>query len=151
MLRVILLLCCAFLLAALGGCDSRISESKVIGAWSWTDSKGQGRIVFTADHTMKTGFEPEENPGRPLRDDDFTYVRSGTWRLEGDILVTETDNSPWIAWYDKIWRDGDHWNEKAAGRPKLEPTAERKKILHIDAEKMVFADGYHLERDHRVK
>ncbi len=125
-------------------------EEKIVGAWSWTYIEGQGRIVFTADHKMKTGFEPEEDPGRPLRDDDFIYMQSGTWRLEGDILVTETDNSPWIAWYDKTWRDD--WDEKhAARRPKLEPKIERQQISYIDAEKMVFSDGYHLERDHRVK
>ena len=92
-------------------------EKKIVGAWFWTYIEGRGRIVFMTDHKMKIGFEPEEDPGRPLRDDDFTYLRSGTWRLEGDVLVTETDNTPWIAWYDHTFPD-DTKEERDRKRPK---------------------------------
>ena len=156
MLHTIPRLAIASLAVAIAGCSPRITERKIVGAWSWTYIEGKGRIVYTADHKVKEGFEPEEDPGRPLRDDDFTYLRSGTWRLEGDILVTETDSSPWIAWYDKTFRDdlarGDDYSAKlAARRPKLDQKIERQKVVRIEAERMTFADGYFLERDHRVK
>ena len=125
-------------------------EQKIVGAWSWTYISGKGRMVFTADHKVKEGFPPDEEQGRPLRDDDFTYLRSGTWRLEGDVLVTETDNTPWIAWHDKTFPD-ESTEDRDRRRPKLEKEVERKRIVHVDTEKMVFDDGYFLDRDHRVK
>src|ERR1700738_4591191 len=90
-------------------------EQKVVGAWSWTYIEGQGRMVFTPDHQLKLGFPPDEEKGRPLRDDDFTYLRSGTWHLEGDVLVTETDSTPWIAWFDKTFS-----RDTSEKRPKLD-------------------------------
>ena len=125
-------------------------EQKIVGAWSWTYIEGQGRMVFTADHKVKEGFPPEESPGRPLRDDDFMYLQAGTWRLEGDVLVTELDNSPYIAWYDRTFKDESE-EMRQRSRPKLEKKVERQKIVKIDSEKMVFADGYSLDRDTRVK
>jgi hypothetical protein len=96
------------------------------------------------------GLEPDKDTGRPLRDDDFFYMRSGTWRLEGDVLVTETDNTPWIAWFDKTFHD-DPKEERDRKRPKPDKQTERKRIVRIDDEKMTFDDGYYLERDRRVK
>ena len=107
-------------------------------------------MVFTADHKVKEGFPPEESPGRPLRDDDFMYLQAGTWRLEGDVLVTELDNSPYIAWYDRTFKDESE-EMRHRSRPKPEKKVERQKIVKIDSEKMVFADGYSLDRDTRVK
>jgi hypothetical protein len=121
-------------------------EQKIVGAWSWTYIEGQGRMVFTADHKLKEGFPPDEEKGRPLRDDDFDYLRSGTWHLEGDVLVTETDNTPYIAWFDRSFP-----KDTSEKRPKLEREVKRQKITHIDGEKMVFSDGYSLQRDTRVK
>ena len=121
-------------------------ENKVIGAWSWTYISGKGRMVFTADHKVKAGFPPDEEMGRPLRDEDFTYLQAGTWRLENDVLVTELDNTPYIAWFDSTFPNGT-----SEERPRLEREVKRDKIVHIDGEKMVFSDGYKLERDHRVK
>ena len=121
-------------------------EQKIVGAWSWTYIEGQGRMLFTADHNVKAGFPPEEDKGRPLGDDDFMYLQSGTWRLEGDVLVTETDNTPYIAWFDKTFP-----KDTSEKRPKLDREVKRQKITHIGEEKMVFSDGYFLQRDHRVK
>ena len=103
-------------------------------------------MVFTADHKVKAGFPPEENPGRPLQDEDFTYLQSGTWRLEGDVLVTEMDNSPHIALFDHLMRDASEGTRRR-DRPKLEKKIERQKIVKIDSETVVFADGTSLERD----
>src|SRR6266571_9020402 len=75
-------------------------EQKIIGAWSWTYIEGRGRMVFTPDHKVKAGFPPEEEKHRPLHDDEFTYLRSGSWHLEGNVLVTDMDNTPYIAWFD---------------------------------------------------
>jgi hypothetical protein len=132
---------------ALASCN-RLSpiEQKVVGAWSWTYIEGKGRMVFTPDHKVKEGFPPEEDPHRPLRDDDFMYLRSGTWHVEDGVLVTETDNTPYIAWFDKTFP-----KDSSEKRPPLDKKVERQKITSIDAEKMLFADGYFLERDHRVK
>lgn len=103
-------------------------------------------MVFTADHKLKEGFPPDEENGRPLHDDDFTYLRSGTWHVEGDTLVRETDSTPYIAWFNKTFPKGT-----SEERPRLDKKVERHKIIRIDTEKVVFADGSFLERDHRVK
>ena len=103
-----------------------LMEQKIVGAWSWTYIEGKGRMVFTADHKIKEGFPPDEEMGRPLRDDDFTYVRSVTWHLEGDVLVTETDNTPYITWFDQAFRDASE-EYRQGERPKLDKKVERQK------------------------
>jgi len=120
-------------------------EEKIVGAWSWTYIEGKGHMVFTADHKVKAGFPPEEAKSQPLRDDDFEYLRSGTWRLEGDVLVTDMDNAPYITWYDQTFRDKSE-KTRQHERPKLDRKVERQAIVKIDGEKMVFADGYSLDR-----
>src|SRR3954467_8182931 len=68
------------------------TEKKIVGAWSWTYLEGVGRMIFTADHRVKEGFPPEE-PNKPaIRDRDFTYLSSGMWHVEGDVLVTDINN-----------------------------------------------------------
>ena len=121
-------------------------EHTIVGAWSWTYIEGKGRMVFTADHKLKEGFPPDEEKGRPLRDDDFDYLRSGTWLIEGDVLVTETDNTPYIAWFDRTFP-----KDTSEPRPKLEKEVHRQKIVHLDSERIAFSDGSFLERDRRVK
>ena len=121
-------------------------EHKIVGAWWWQYIEGRGRIVFTADHKLKEGFPPDEEKGRPLRDDDFDYLRSGTWHLEGDVLVTDTDNSPYIAWFDRSFP-----KDTSEPRPKLDRQVDRRKITQIDEEKITFSDGSSYGRDHRVK
>jgi hypothetical protein len=118
---------------------------KIVGAWSWTYIEGRGRMVFTTDHKVKAGFPPEEDKGRPLRDEDFTYLQSGTWRLEGDILVTEMDNSPYITWYDQTFKDEpeEMWR---CEHPVLKKQVQRQKIVTIDDEKMLFDGGSRLDR-----
>src|SRR4051812_836862 len=135
MLRAFIPVAFASVIAGFTACgDSRPTERKIVGAWSWTYIEGKGRMVFTADRKVKEGFPPEEDPGRPLREEDFTYLDSGTWRLEGDVLVTETDNSPWIALSDRLSHDISE--EVRPKRPKLERKTECQQIVKIDSEKM---------------
>ena len=91
---------CACLLTA---CQ-RLSpmERKVIGAWSWTYIEGVGRIVFAADRTVKEGFPPNDKDGRKISDDEFEIVQAGTWRIEGDLLITEMDNKPLIEMLQRL-------------------------------------------------
>src|SRR3978361_509599 len=71
-------------------------EKKIVGAWSWTYIEGVGRMVFTADHRVKSGFPPEVQDGRKLADYQFKWFDEGTWHVEGDILVMHTNNRPYI-------------------------------------------------------
>ena len=129
-------ICLSFLLM---GCH-RLSptEQKIVGSWSWQYIEGRGRIVFSPDHTMKEGFPPEEELHRPLRDDDFTYIESGSWHLEGDVLVQELDNHLMV--------------DRSVGiseseRPKLEKRVLRERITKIDDSRMTFDNGSWLDRE----
>ena len=94
-------------------------------------------MVFTADHRVKAGFPPSEPNAPAVRDEDFTYLQSGTWRLEGDVLVQETDNHLLVEMYPREWNDP---------KPKLEREVRRDRIVSIDDEQMVFEDGSRLKR-----
>src|ERR1700736_4165227 len=97
------------------------SEKEVLGSWSWTYSDGLGRIIFTADHKIKEGFPPKDKDGRTLPDDQFTFPYSGKWRLEGDVLVTEMDNKPFL-----------DMHPENSQKPQLQKSARRLKIIKID-------------------
>ncbi len=141
MLRAIKLVAFASILAVFTGCgDSRPTERKIVGAWSWTYIEGVGRMVFTADHRVKEGFPPEDKDGRHLPDDQFTYLESGTWRLESDVLVTEVDNQPLIDRYDNTSRDEPE-EIRQRHRPALKKEILRQKIVKIDSKQMVFEKG----------
>ena len=115
-------------------------EQKVIGAWSWTYISGVGRMIFSADHTLKVGFPPDDKDGLKIDDSEFEIVQAGTWRVEGDVLVTETDNKP--------LRDIlEHLSPSEV--PAFEKKTERKKIISIDDKIMKFDDGSSLDRVHR--
>jgi len=115
-------------------------EQQVLGAWSWTYIEGVGRMIFAADHTVKVGFPPEDKDGRKIDDSEFQIVQAGTWRLEGVMLVTETDNRP--------LRDlMQHLSPSEV--PRFEKKTERKKIVSIDDKTMKFDDGSSLDRVHR--
>lgn len=93
-------------------------------------------MVFTPDHKVKEGFPPEKNLDRPLRDNDYTYIASGTWRLEGDVLVTEMDNKLLV----------DRYDQKSRDKPEFKREVKRQKIVKIDSAKLLFDDGYWLDR-----
>src|SRR2546423_1444713 len=112
-------------------------ERKIVGSWSWQYIEGRGRIVFGSDHAVKEGFPPEENLHRPLRDDDFDYLESGFWHLEGDVLVQELDNHLMV----------DPWTGGESERPKLEKRVLRQRITKIDDSRMTFDDGSWLDRE----
>lgn len=119
--------------------DDQLSptEPKIVGAWSWTYIEGVGRIIFTADHKVSVGFPPDNKDGRRAGDDEFDIVQAGTWRLEGEVLVTEMDNTPLI----NILQHLDPSN-----RPALEKKVERRKIIKIDVNRIVFDNGYSFDR-----
>ena len=113
------------------------TEKKIVGAWSWTYVEGVGRMVFTADHKVKEGFPPDD-PNRPaIRDSDFTYLSSGTWRVEGDVLVTDIDNHLLIERFPR---------RSSLERPEFDRKVRRERIVSIDDEKMLFENGSPLER-----
>jgi hypothetical protein len=112
-------------------------EQKIVGSWSWQYIEGRGRMVFSRDHTVKAGFPPEEELHRPLRDDDFTFIESGSWHLEGDVLVQELDNHLMV----------DTWTGDESERPKLEKRVLRERITKIDDSRIMFDDSSRLDRE----
>jgi hypothetical protein len=64
------------------------AEERIIGIWEFTGIDATGRVVFHRDHTVVDLFP----------DSDAPYVwgpsASGTWRLEGDEVVTDDQVLP---------------------------------------------------------
>jgi hypothetical protein len=112
-------------------------EHKIVGSWSWQYIEGFGRIVFTSDHKVTEGFPPDDKDGRTISDKEFEIFRSGTWRLEGRVLVTEMDNRPFLAIMKRL-NPSEH--------PRFERKIDRLKIVTIDSTKMVFDNGNSLDR-----
>ena len=94
-------------------------------------------MVFSADRKVKEGFPPADPNAPAVRDDDFTYLRSGTWRVEGDVLIREMNNQLLVDRYEGYVNDP---------KPKLEHEIHRDRIVAIDGEKMLFGDGFTLRR-----
>jgi hypothetical protein len=115
-------------------------ERDVIGAWSWRYIEGVGRIILAADHTAKKGFPPDDKDGRKISDEEFEIVQAGTWRVEGDVLITEMDNKPLIEMLRQL---------APSEVPPFKKETKRQKIVSIDANKMVFENRSTLERVHR--
>lgn len=115
-------------------------ERKLIGAWSWTYIEGVGRIIFAADHTVKKGFPPDDKDGRKISDDEFEIVQAGTWRVEGDVLITEMNNKPLIEMLQRL---------APSEVPPFKKETKHQNIVSIDDNKMVFDDRSTLERVHR--
>ena len=113
------------------------AEKKIVGAWSWTYIEGVGRMIFGVDRRVKEGFPPDDPEKPAVHDADFTYLLSGIWHVEGDILVTDISNQPLI----------DGWGDLPA-KPALERKVRREKIVSIDDKKIVFGDGSSLNRVH---
>ena len=69
--------------ALLCSCKPTVSDGKLVGIWE-CDPGVHGdkrKIVFSADHIF-TAYSPELNS--------YSYVESsGTWRIDGDELVTD--------------------------------------------------------------
>ncbi len=115
------------------------TEKKIVGAWSWTYIEGVGRMIFSADHRVKEGFPPDDSDKPAVHDRDFTYLLSGSWRVEGDVLVTDITNQPVI----------DRWGNMP-DKPEFDRKIRREKIVSIDDKKIVFeGDHSSLERVHR--
>jgi hypothetical protein len=115
-------------------------ERKLIGAWSWRYVEGVGRMFFAADHTVKVGFPPDDKDGSKISDDEFEIVQAGTWRLAGDVLITEIDNKPLRDIIQRL---------APSEVPPFKKERKRQRILSIDEKKVVFDHGMSLERVHR--
>lgn len=115
-------------------------ERYVIGAWSWTYIEGVGRIILAADHTVKEGFPTDDKDGRKISDEEFEIVQAGTWRVEGDVLIREMDNTPLIEMLQRL---------APSEVPPFKKETKRQRIVSIDDKKMVFENGTTLERVHR--
>ena len=115
-------------------------ERDVIGAWSWTYIEGVGRIILAADHTVRKGFPPDDKDGTKISDEEFEIVQAGTWRVEGDILITEMDNKPLIEMLQRL---------TPSEVPPFEKDTKRQRIVSIDDKRMVFEDGSTLGHVHR--
>ncbi|MEY2506474.1 MAG: hypothetical protein QOH01_803 [Verrucomicrobiota bacterium] len=132
---------------------SRLSETekKVVGAWSWTYLEGVGRMIFTADHRVKAGFPPPDSTRPAVRDRDFEYLLSGTWRVEGDILTTEIDNHLLLEMLShRTLLQIVFFLPRNSFKPEFEKKIHREKIVSIDGNKIVF-EGDHspLQRVYR--
>jgi hypothetical protein len=64
------------------------AEERIIGTWEFTGIDATGRVVFHRDHTVVDLF-PE--PQAPYA---WEPAASGTWRLEGDVVVTDDQMLP---------------------------------------------------------
>jgi len=113
------------------------TEQKIVGAWSWTYIEGVGRIIFTSDHKVRIGFPPTLKDGRKIGDHEFDIVQRGVWRVDGDALVTEIDNTPLIKIIERL---------DPRNIPALEKKVERRRIAKIDGNKTVFDNGYSFDR-----
>lgn len=58
------------------------TEQKVVGTWEYTGMDFTNRIVFREDHTVTTLFPDSQ------REEKWVPAVFGTWKLEGDELVT---------------------------------------------------------------
>lgn len=120
-------------------CGSRLSpmEQQIVGSWSWTYIEGAGRMIFDANRRVRAGFPPDDKDGRTIADNEFQIVSVGTWRVEGDVLITEMNNKPLLDLIKKL---------DPANPPPFEAKMERHKIVKIDENKLVFEDGGSLSR-----
>lgn len=126
------------------------TEKKIVGAWSWTYIEGVGRMVFTADHRVKEGFPPSDSTRPAIRDGDFEYLLSGTWRVEGDILVTEMDNHLMREMFSRrTLLQIVQFLPSNSYQPAFERYTRRDRIVGLDLEKMLFDDGHSLDRVRR--
>lgn len=120
-------------------CGSRLSplEQQIVGSWSWNYIEGFGRMIFDANRRVRAGFPPDDKDGRTIADNEFQIVSAGTWRVEGDVLITEMNNKPLLDLIKKL---------DPANPPPFEAKTERHKIVQIDGNKLVFEDGGSLSR-----
>lgn len=137
--RLSLSICVSFLLIACRP-PSSPTERRVVGSWSWKYIEGFGRTILTADHKIRLGFPPDDKDGRKIGDDEFEFVWEGTWRLDGEVLVTELSNKPLTTRMQRL---------DPNNRPELEQKIERRKIVRFDDDRIVFDNGSSLERVRR--
>jgi hypothetical protein len=94
-------------------------------------------MIFDVNRRVRVGFPPDDKDGRTIADSQFQIVRAGTWRVEGDVLIMETNNKPLLDLIKKL---------DPANPPPFEAKTERHKIVKIDGNKLVFEDGGSLSR-----
>src|SRR5713101_4501602 len=78
-------------LLVLGACQRSADEAKVIGTWQCNPRNGKvWRYAFSSDHKAVLSLPHDESVDANLRDAQFDPVFSGTWRLDGTILFTQS-------------------------------------------------------------
>ena len=99
--------------------------------------KGSGEWFLQLTAKSKKVFRRTTETGGRISDEELNIFWSGTWRLEGQVLVTEMDNRPFIKLMKRL---------NPGERVALKHRFERRKLVKIDSDKMVFNDGYSLDR-----
>ena len=127
---------CAVLLTACKGAGSS-NERNIVGSWSWEYIEGHGRMIFSESHKVRVGYPPDGKDEHTIKDEDFEIFWAGTWRIEGDVLVTAMDNEP----ARRIMQELDP-NDV----PPFERKNERRKIVRLDRDVLKLGDGTTLDR-----
>ncbi len=109
----------AFVLATLHTCQQRplsATEQKIVGTWDRTGM----------DFTERTTYRPDRTLESTMGDGSGVLpFRSGTWRVEGDILVEDT----------KV-----HWEPVPNATP-FPREVTRTPILELTSDKLVYEKG----------
>jgi hypothetical protein len=92
------------------------NEAKVVGTWDRTGMDATERTTFRPDHTMESEMS-DGNGTQPFA--------SGTWRVEGNILVTE--------FHVKL--------DPIAGETPLQKQIVRDPIIEFQKDKLVRGEG----------
>jgi hypothetical protein len=78
------------LLCASGCYRNAPEEDKILGTWEFTGIDATGRVVFRRDHKVVHLF-PEQDSSTNAR---WIPLAAGTWRLEGNEIVTDVKTLP---------------------------------------------------------
>src|SRR3954464_10815824 len=101
-----------FFLLAIVACGHASNDTKLVGTWQYTTMDAVGRMTFTADHKVVGSFPKDATVDARLPDAQFVVVTAGTWRLEGQELVTEMDDKPLVDQWYAIRREAGDLGEK---------------------------------------
>jgi hypothetical protein len=78
------------------GCQS--ADSTLIGEWSCPSIDPSARVTYKADHTYKTRID---HVGNSM----FTSAGAGTWRVEGDQIISHDGHGESKGYIMKISRN----------------------------------------------